>query len=92
MTCLGIFSWSEVIFGGIKLLEMAMDIQNPMVFTSLGYEFGSTLRPVGLLMSTKSYLLGLWTRVCSYNIRTREPMSFLNLILYRAIVILFVSL
>ena len=30
------------------------------VFAPLGYGFGSTFRPVGLLMGTKSYLLGLW--------------------------------
>ena len=51
--------------------------------------FGSTFRPVSLLMGTKSYLLGLCTRVCSYNTQIREPMSYLNLIQHRAIVILF---
>ena len=40
-------------------------------------------------MGTKSYPLGLWARVCSYNTRTREPMGFLNPIQHRAIVILF---
>ena len=49
----------------------------------------STFKPVGLLMGTKSYPLGLWARVCSYNTRTCEPMGFLNPIQHRAIVILF---
>ena len=40
-------------------------------------------------MSTKSYLLGLCARVCSYNTQTREPMGYLNPIQHRAIVILF---
>ena len=44
---------------------------------------------MGLLMGTKSYPLGLWARVCSYNTRTRELMGFLNPIQHRAIVILF---
>ena len=69
--------------------QWVSEIRNPMSFSSLGYEFGSTFRPVGLLMSTKSYPLGLWARVCFYNTRTREPMDFLNLIQHRAIVILF---
>ena len=59
------------------------------MFAPLGYGFGSTFRPVGLLMGTKSYPLGLWARVYSYNTRTREPMGFLNPIQHRAIVILF---
>ena len=59
------------------------------VFAPLGYGFGSTFRSVGLLMGTKSYPLGLWARICSYNTRTREPMGFLNPIQHRAIVILF---
>ena len=40
-------------------------------------------------MGTKSYPLGLWARVCSYNTQTREPMGFLNPIQHRSIVILF---
>ena len=40
-------------------------------------------------MGTKSYPLGLWAQVCSYNTRTREPMGFLNPIQHRAIVISF---
>ena len=59
------------------------------VFAPLRYKFGSIFRPVGLLMGTKSYPLGLWARVCSYNTRTREPMGFLNPVQHRAIVILF---
>ena len=66
---------------------IAMCTRNSMDFCSI--RFGSIFRPVDLLMGTKSYPLGLWTRVCFYNTRTREPMDFLNLIQHRAIVILF---
>ena len=59
------------------------------VFIPLGYGFGSIFRPVSFLKGTKSYPLGLWARICSYNIRIREPMGFLNPIQHRAIVILF---
>ena len=34
--------------------------RNPMSFFPLGYEFGLIFRSVDLLMSTKSYPLGLW--------------------------------
>ena len=64
-------------------------LETRWVFAPLEYGFGSTFRPVGLLIGTKSYPLGLWARVCSYNTRTREPMDFLNPIQHRAIVILF---
>ena len=36
------------------------------VFTPLGHRFGSTFRPIDLLMGTKSELLDLWAPVCSY--------------------------
>ena len=59
------------------------------IFAPLGYGFGSTFRPVSLLMGTKSYPLGLWAWVCYYNTQIREPMGFLNPIQHREIVILF---
>ena len=69
---------------------MAMGTRNPMGFSPLGYGFWSTFRPVGLLMGTKSYPLGLCVWVCSYNTQTREPHGFfLNPIQHRTIVILF---
>ena len=61
--------------------------QTRWVFTPLEYGFESTFRSVDLLMDTKSYLLGLWTRVCSYDTQTRKPIGFLNLIQPSTIVI-----
>ena len=60
-----------------------------LVFTPLKYGFGSTFRPVDLLMGTKFYSLGLWVRVCSYKTQTRKPMDFLNPTQPSVIVILF---
>ena len=45
--------------------------------------------PVGLLIRTKPYPLGLWARVCSYP--NPNPMGFLNPIQHKAIVILFIE-
>jgi hypothetical protein len=48
------------------------------VFTPLGYEFGSILIPMVLLMGINLYPTGLWVQVCSYSTQTREPVGFLN--------------
>jgi hypothetical protein len=61
---------------------MVIGTRNLMAFYSIKYEIGSTFKSmvsfVGLLMGKKFYRLGLWVRVCSYNIRTRKPVDFLN--------------
>ena len=53
------------------------EICNPLVFfTPLEYEVKSIFLSLELLMGLKSYALGLWAQICSYNTETHKPIAF----------------
>jgi len=60
-------------------LRMALGTRNlkpASFFTPLEYEVKSIFLSLELLMGLKSYALGLWAQICSYNTETHKPIAF----------------